>query len=99
MSILIYFERKKTGDSLLQMMKKLCSIDSVNFEQKLKKTRYRSNTLQKYLYHNGKKYSSKMYLELTSRGEKFRSLVRKKFHPETETKESSIFIQTMNEKD
>ncbi|MFT6361404.1 MAG: putative transposase YbfD/YdcC [Candidatus Paceibacteria bacterium] len=98
-SIVIIIEYKKTENSLLQILKKLCSIDSVHFEQKLKKTKNHSKALRKHVTHLGKSYFLKFASKLESQGNKFRSLVRKKFHPETKTQEGSIFIQTMNEED
>jgi len=47
--IVIIIDRRKTGNSLLQMLKKLCSIDSVRFENNLKKTQDHSRKVKKQI--------------------------------------------------
>ena len=95
--VIALIENKKSGTSLLQMLKKLCSIDSVRFENHLKKTKDSSRKLKKHVASVGVKYSSKVGSHIESRGNKLRSMVRKRLHSKTIQQETSSFINQIKD--
>ena len=94
---LAVIQHKQSQTSILRSIKKLCSIDSVQFEKYVDVS---IASIKKY-YHKGvqkiKKNCDTVSDIALSKGNTFRHLVRKKLHPESEKQESSIFIQTMKE--
>lgn len=92
-TIIVLVERKKSNRSLLQILKKLCSIDSIRFEKELEKahryslkSRIKMNSFWKINF-------SKMLSYTTLKGGRIRCFIRKKLHPETETLETSRYIK------
>lgn len=90
--ILLFLEHKKTKKGLLQIIKRSCSIDSIQFEKRLDRTKIVSNTFKKNTYllilTNFKKILRYFELRINT----LKSGIRKKLHSDTQAEKPSEFI-------
>lgn len=98
LGIIAYFEHKRTGKNLLQIIKSSCSIDSVVFEHSLKKTHKRTESFKKYIYSIGHISSKKALVFSELQATKIKRAIRKRLQEESVQKEPSSHISHIKEK-
>jgi len=94
---ILLIHRFKSEKTLLQIWKELCSIDSVRFNEHLKKSKNNGFTFKKYIAKIGKQNFEKASLFSEIQGQKFRNFVRKKLHTKDISVETSSFIKKIKE--
>jgi hypothetical protein len=89
--LLVYFEQKKTQQSMLQIIKNWCSIDSIQFERGLTKGKNYLSQMEKSVID----FIYKIVKVSARHGKGMRKTIRKKFDSHHLPKESSVFIQDL----
>lgn len=92
--VMVFKEKQKTQQTVLQIIKNWCSIDSVQFEKELSKPKKRLYQMKKNITNVGNKVSN-----ITAQnGRKLRIRIRKNFDSQHLPKKSSDFMKDLKKK-
>ena len=97
MVIIVGIEYSTSKKPLLQIVKNWCNIDSVHFEEQLKKTGISFTEKSNAIGKSAKKHSESITQWSIEKSTNFRSSIRKKLHPDQNKQKESHFITKMKQ--